>query len=402
MELIEKGTSYVLNTYNRFKLILDSGEGSYLYDQNGNKYLDFVAGIAVNNIGYHNAKYLRDVELQLKKLIHCSNLYWNEPMIELAEKLVLDSGLDKVFFCNSGAEANESALKLARRHGMQAKGIEAFEVISMKQSFHGRTTGALSLTGQEKYQTGFNPLLPGIQFAELNNFNSVLSMVNQKTCAIIIEPIQGEGGIIPCEREFLSEIRAICNEKEILLIFDEIQCGIGRTGKFFAYQNYDIIPDIVTLAKGVAGGIPMGAMLVSKKFAGVFTPGTHASTFGGNPLACAAALSIYSIVANPEFLEEVKHKGNYLKQQLQALKMQFPIIVEVRGMGLMMGLEFSIQVGQIVSSSMECGLLLIGAGEKVIRFVPALTISTEEIDDGIRILAKVLEMIVEPPASINN
>lgn len=398
MELIEKGSSYVLNTYNRFKLVLDSGEGSYLYDQQGKKYLDFVAGIAVNNIGYHNTKYLSDVEFQLKKLIHCSNLYWNEPMIELAEKLVLDSGLDKVFFCNSGAEANEAALKLARKYGMQTKGAEAYEVVSMKQSFHGRTTGALSLTGQEKYQSGFNPLLQGIQFAELNNFDSVVSMVNQKTCAIIIEPIQGEGGIIPCEKEFLSKIRALCNEKDILLIFDEIQCGIGRTGKFFAYQNYEIMPDIVTLAKGVAGGIPMGGMLVSEKYAGVFTPGTHASTFGGNPLACAAGLSIYSIVANSEFLEAVMEKGIYMRQQLETLKRQFSTIFEVRGLGLMLGIEFSIPVGPIVASSMESGLLLIGAGEKVIRLVPALTISTDEIDEGIRILVQVLETIAEPAA----
>lgn len=386
MDTFKKGNEFIMNTYNRFPITLEKGEGMYVYDENGKKYLDFVAGIAVNSLGHNNEKLVKAIEEQAKKMLHCSNLYWNKPQVSLAQKLVENSDLDKVFFCNSGAEAIEGALKLSRKFGNKTG---RSEIITMLHSFHGRTFGAITATGQPHYQEGLGELLPNIKYAEFNNFDSIIKTVTEKTCAIFIEPIQGEGGIIPADKKFLQDVRKLCDEKDILLVFDEIQCGVGRMGNLFAYQYYNVIPDIVCIAKGIAGGVPMGAMIAKERAAECFSPGDHASTFGGNPLASVCGNVVIDELLNG-LLENVNKQGTYLNEKLNELKEKFSIIKDIRGMGLIQGIELNIPVAPIINETIQNGLLLVNAGKFVIRFVPSLIVKEAEIDKAIEILSSVL------------
>lgn len=383
----------LMNTYSRFDVVFDHGENCHLYDTSNKKYIDFVGGIAVNALGYSSDKLKKAIANQADKMLHCSNLYYNEPQIELAQKLCDNSCFDKAFFCNSGAEANEAALKLAKIYAKKNKSKDCFEIIAFKNSFHGRTTGALSLTGQDKYQKNFTPLMDGVKFATYNDIDSLKNLVSKNTCAIVLEPIQGEGGIIPADIEFLKEVRNICDKNDIALIFDEVQCGIGRCGKLFAHQVYGINPDIIVLAKALAGGVPIGAMLAVEKFALAFEPGDHASTFGGNPLACAAANVVIDEILNSDILDNVKNMSAYFVEKMNALKDKYNFIKDVRGLGLMLGMEVGILPKDIVSLAYKEGLLLLSAGANVVRFVPPLVIDKVTADEGFKILDKVLENI---------
>ncbi len=386
MNTFEQGAKTVMNTYNRFPIVLEKGDGMYVYDENGKKYLDFVAGIAVNSLGHNHKKLTEAITNQAKTLIHCSNLYYTKPQISLASKLVENSDFDKVFFCNSGAEAIEAALKVSRKYGSKTN---RYEIITMKNSFHGRTFGAVTATGQPHYQEGLGELLPGIKYAEFNNFESLTKVLTDKTCAILLEPLQGEGGIHPAEKEYLEKIRKLCNEKDIMLIFDEVQCGVGRLGTLFAYQTFKVVPDAVCTAKGIAGGVPMGLMAATDKLAESFKPGDHASTFGGNPLAAAAGNVVVDELLGG-LLENVRKNSSYLTEKLNFLKSKYPIITDVRGIGYMQGIELSITVSDIIKRTIENGLLLVNAGKNVIRFVPSLIAEKEHIDEGINILDSVL------------
>lgn len=379
LNLSELGKKYVFNTYNRFPISLKYGNGNYLFDANDKKYLDFVSGIAVNCLGYNNTKINEAITQQSVQLMHCSNLYWNEPMINLAKSLVELSGLGKAFFCNSGAEAIEAALKLARIKGTTTKGQDCYEIVAMKQSFHGRTFGAISATGQPKYHEGFYPLLPGIKHVDFNDIEALSNAISDKTCAILLEPIQGEGGIIEVNPEYLSQVKMLCDKHNITLIFDEIQCGVGRTGKFFAFQNFDVKPDIVVLAKGLAGGFPIGAMLGSDEVASYFTPGKHASTFGGNPLACHVASIVVGEVL--QLLNHVNEVGNYLKNELLSLSQIYKDeILDVRGIGLMQGIEFNFPVNNLIAFLMDKNILTLSAGERVLRIVPPLICTVVDVE----------------------
>ena len=385
-ELIDKGVNSVMNTYSRFPLVLEKGEGCYVFDKDGNKYLDFVAGIAVNSLGHGNEKLVSAITRQAENLIHVSNLYWSQPQILLAEKLTNHSVFDKAFFCNSGAEAVEGSLKLARKYASKYH-PERFEIISMKDSFHGRTFGAITATGQIKYQKGLAPLLPGITHVAYNDIESLKTAVNKKTCAVILEPVQGEGGIHPADEEYLSQVRELCDSNDIVLIFDEIQCGAGRTGTFFAFDQYGAAPDIVTLAKGIAGGVPMGVILAKDKYAAAFPPGDHASAFGGNPLAAAAANVVVDELLYNGLLDHVKSAGEYLTAKLEALRAEMPEkILDVRGFGLMQGIELAGSAAPVINKCIENNLLLVNAGSNVIRFVPPLIVSEAEIDQMAYIL----------------
>lgn len=386
-ELIEKGKNYFTNNYKQHPIVIDKGEGSYVFDKNGKKYLDFVSGIAVNSLGY-NHKLLNDaLNEQIKSFLHCSNLYYNKPSIEAAEKLIKASGLSKVFFCNSGAEANEAAIKLCRKYANKTFDSQKYEIITMKNSFHGRTIATITATGQLKYQEGFGPLLPGIKYSSFNDIEDLKKNINNKTCGILLEVIQGEGGINTIEYEFLKTVREICDENNIALVFDEVQTGIGRTGKIFAYEHFGIKPDIISLAKGLGSGLPIGGIIANEKYAKGFEPGDHASTFGGNPLACTAANVVLNELLNNNLLENVIKQGEYLKHKLLALKDKNNKIVEIKGMGLMQGISLKdANITELVQRCMDKGLLLVGAGSNVIRFVPPLTINEKEIDEGIEIL----------------
>lgn len=386
MNTFEQGAKVVMNTYNRFPIALEKGEGMYVYDENGKKYLDFVAGIAVNSLGHNHKKLTEAISNQAHTLIHCSNLYWTKPQVSLATKLVENSDFDKIFFCNSGAEAIESGLKISRKYGSKTG---RYEIITMKNSFHGRTFGAVTATGQPHYQEGLGDLLPGIKYAEYNNFDSLLETVTDKTCAILLEPLQGEGGIHPADVEYLKKIRKLCDEKDIVLIFDEVQCGVGRLGTLFAYQTFGVVPDAVCTAKGIAGGVPMGLMAATEKLAESFKPGDHASTFGGNPLATAAGNVVIDELLGG-LLENVKKNGVYLTEKLNELKEKYSVIKDVRGIGFMQGIELSVPVADIVKETIENGLLLVNAGKNVIRFVPSLIAEKEHIDEAMEIIAKVL------------
>lgn len=390
-EWIERGNKVIMNTYNQFPIVLEKGNGVYLWDSEGKVYLDFVAGIAVNALGYNNSDYVREISAQLTKLQHCSNLYWMIPSIELSELLVQNSCFDRVFYCNSGAEAVEAAIKLSRKYGKKFHGENCYDIITMKKSFHGRTMATVTATGQTKYQKGFNPLVPGFSYVEFNNFNELERAVSENICAIIIEPIQGEGGIHPAEKSYLQKVRSLCDRNDIVLVFDEVQCGIGRTGELFAYQLFDVKPDVVSLAKGLGGGFPIGAMLAIQSKADAFQPGDHASTFGGNHLACTAGKVVLKKLLYEGVLENVQKQGKYLKEKLIELQEKYEMIKDVRGYGLIRGIELNCVVKDIVKECMEKGLLLLGAGENVIRFVPPLIISKKEIDEGITILNDVLQ-----------
>lgn len=384
---------FIMKTYSRFDVTFDHGKGCYLYDTNGKKYIDFAAGIAVNSLGYANEKLENAILSQSKKLLHCSNLYWSQPQINLAKKLCQNSSFDKVFFCNSGAEANEAALKLAKIYAKKNKNENCTKFIAFRNSFHGRTTGSLSLTGQDKYQKNFTPLMPDVKFALFNDIESVKKLLGADICAIFLEPIQGEGGIVPAKQEFLTEIREICTKNDIVLVFDEVQCGIGRCGKLFAHQVYGINPDIVTLAKAIAGGLPMGAMLATDKIASSFSVGDHASTFGGNLLACACANAVIEEIANDSFLENVSQMSSYFISKLNTFKEKYSFIKDVRGIGLMLGIELDIPPKDVVNAAFKEGLLILSAGANVIRFVPPLIIDKKVADEGFIILNKVFESI---------
>lgn len=391
-EYIEQAEAALLHTYNRYQIVLDRGEGVYLYDMNGKKYLDFVAGIAVFALGYHYPGYDEALKGQIDKLIHTSNYYYNSPAIEAAKKVKKISGMDRVFFTNSGAEAVEGAIKAARKYAWLKDGGHDHEMIAMNHSFHGRTMGALAVTGNPKYREPFEPLIGSVKYAELNDFDSVLHCVTDKTCAVILEPVQGEGGLRPAGQEFLQKLRALCDERDILLIFDEIQCGMGRTGHMFAWQRYGIKPDIMTCAKALGCGVPVGAFMMTERMAqNSLTSGDHGTTYGGNPLAAAAVDKVLEIYEKDHIVDHVCQVAPYLEKRLQELADKYDCITERRGVGLMQGLVFDHPVGETIARALEKGLLLINAGSDIIRFVPSLIITEKHIDEMIAILDTCIE-----------
>ena len=386
-EYIEEAEKSLLHTYNRYQIVFDKGEGVYLYDLNGKKYLDFCAGIAVFALGYKNEAYNQALKDQIDKVIHTSNYYYNVPAIEAAKKLTKVSGMDRVFFTNSGAEAVEGAIKAARKYGFLKDGQTDHEIIAMEHSFHGRTMGALSITGNPKYREAFQPMIGNIRFAALNDFESVLSQVTDKTCAIIFETVQGEGGIHPATEEFMRQVKELCDEKDILLILDEIQCGMGRCGEFFAWQKYGIKPDIMTTAKALGCGVPVGAFLLTEKVAqNSLVPGDHGTTYGGNPLAAAAINKVLDLFEEKHIIENVNTVGEYLEKRLDELVEKYDFIETRRGMGLMQGLVFTCPVGPYIQKALDAGLVLINAGANIIRFIPPLIITKEHVDEMMAIL----------------
>ncbi len=392
-EIIEAGQIYLMNTYGRLPLALVKGEGAYVWDADGNQYLDFVAGLAVNSLGHCHPQVVEAVREQAGRLMHVSNLYWIEPQVKLARLLVENSALDKVFFCNSGAEAVEGAIKLARKYAKKHMGLDKYEIITMDKSFHGRTLAAITATAQPKYQKDLDPLPPGFKYVPFNDFAALAEAISPNTCAIMMEPVQGEGGVNVADYDYMQKVKQLCTEKHLLLIFDEVQCGLGRTGKLFAYEHYRVEPDIMTLAKAVAGGFPMGALLAKHKVAECFQPGDHASTFGGNPLASAAGLAAVSILADKSFLAEVAEKGNYFEGKLQQLKNKYPFITEVRGKGLILGLEITVEGKPIVDACQAKGLLINCVGSNILRFIPPLVITGEDIDNAVKVLDEVMSEI---------
>ena len=367
--------------------MLDKGDGVYLYDYNGKKYLDFVSGIAVFALGYHNESYNNALKEQIDKLIHTSNYYYNVPAIEAAKKLKAVSGMDRVFFTNSGAEAIEGAIKAARKYAYLKDGTTDHEIIAMEHSFHGRTMGALSVTGNPHYREAFEPGIGNICFATMNDIDSVKALINEKTCAIIMETVQGEGGIHPADEAFLRELRKICDEKDILLILDEIQCGMGRTGYMFAWQKYGVKPDIMTTAKALGCGVPVGAFLLNEKVgAHSLAAGDHGTTYGGNPLVCAAVNKVLDLFETNHIIENVREVAPYLEKRLDELKEKYDFIIDRRGAGLMQGLEFDRPVAPYINSALDKGLMLINAGQSIIRLVPPLIITKQNVDDMIAVL----------------
>ncbi len=393
-QYIDEAEKALLHTYNRYQIVLDRGDGVYLYDLDGKKYLDFVSGIAVFALGYNNKEYNDALKGQIDKLLHTSNYYYNVPAVEAAKKIKEVSGMDRVFFTNSGAEAVEGALKAARKYAYLKDGRTDHEIIAMNHSFHGRTFGALSVTGNPHYREAFEPMIGNIKFADLNDFDSVLKCVNDRTCAIIMETVQGEGGIFPATEEFLTSVRKLCDEKDILLILDEIQCGMGRTGYMFAWQKYGIKPDIMTTAKALGCGVPVGAFLLTEKVgAHSLVAGDHGTTYGGNPFACAAINKVLDLFKQDNIIENVNEVAPYLEQRLDELKDKYDFIIARRGAGLMQGLVFDRPVGDIINKALEKGLILINAGAEIIRFVPPLVITKKDVDDMIEILGSCLETI---------
>lgn len=390
---MEEAEVNILHTYNRFPVVFERGEGCYLYDTEGKKYLDFAAGIAVNALGYHYPGYDEALQEQIGKLMHISNLCYNQPVIEAGAKLVLASRMDKVFFTNSGTEAIEGALKAAKKYAYARDGHAGHEIIAMNHSFHGRSIGALSVTGNAHYREAFEPLMGGVKFADFNDLESVKAQITDKTCAILTETVQGEGGIYPAEKEFLEGLRKICDEKDILLIFDEIQCGMGRTGYYFAWQAYGVQPDIMTCAKALGSGVPVGAFVLNKKAASAsLEPGDHGTTYGGNPFVCAAVSKVFSIFEKDMILAHVQELTPYLEQRLDELAEEFDCVSGRRGMGFMQGLVIAGRpVGDVVKKALEAGLIVISAGSDVLRLVPPLVITRGHVDEMIEILKKCLE-----------
>lgn len=389
---MDQSEAYVLHTYNRFPIVLEKGKGVYLYDTDGKEYLDFAAGIAVFALGYGNEVYNQALKDQIDQLIHTSNLYYNVPMGEAAEKLVKASGMNKVFFTNSGTEAIEGAIKVARKYAYLKDGGTDHEIIAMRHSFHGRSLGALSVTGNTHYQEPFKPLIGGIKFAEFNNLDSVKSEITDKTCAIIMETVQGEGGIYPAEKEFLEGVRSLCDEHDILLILDEIQCGMGRTGSMFAWQAYGVQPDVMTCAKALGCGLPVGAFVLNQKTAEhSLVPGDHGTTYGGNPLACRGVSTVLDLFESEHIVEHVQKTSAYLEQKLDEIVEEFDCVEGRRGKGFMQGLIIKGKpVGEVVNQAMSNGLLVISAGSDVLRFVPPLVITEDDIDVMIQKLKKSL------------
>lgn len=391
-EYIDNAEATLLHTYNRYQIILDHGKGVNLYDYNGKEYLDFCAGIAVFALGYGNVAYNDALKNQIDKLLHTSNYYYNVPAIEAAKKLKEISGMDRVFFTNSGAEAIEGAIKAARKYAYLLDGQTDHEIIAMEHSFHGRTMGALSVTGNPHYREAFEPMIGNIKFATLNDIESVKAQITDKTCAILFETVQGEGGIYPASEEFLKEIRKICDEKNILLILDEIQCGMGRTGYMFAWQKYGVKPDIMTTAKALGCGVPVGAFMMTEKVGqNSLVAGDHGTTYGGNPFAAAAICKVIELFEQEKVLDNVKEVGAYLEEKLEELTNSYDIFECHRGVGLMQGLVCKEPVGPIIQKALEEGLILINAGTNIIRFVPPLVITKSDVDKMIGILKKCLE-----------
>ena len=391
-QYIEDAEAALLHTYNRFQVVLDKGEGVYLYDMEGKKYLDFCAGIAVFALGYGNKFYNDALKEQIDKVIHTSNYYYNVPAIEAAKKLKKISGMDRVFFTNSGAESIEGAIKAARKYAYLKDGRTDHEIIAMEHSFHGRTMGALSVTGNKKYREAFEPMIGNIRFATLNDFQSVLDQVTDKTCAILFETVQGEGGIYPATEEFMKQVKELCEERDILMILDEIQCGMGRCGEYYAWQRYGIKPDIMTSAKALGCGVPVGAFMMTEKVAAhSLTSGDHGTTYGGNPLAGAAINAVLDLFEENHIIEHVNQIGDYLAKRLDELVDKYDFITERRGVKLMQGLVFDRPVGDIIGKALEKGLILINAGPNIIRFVPPLVIEEEHVDKMIEILTSCLQ-----------
>ncbi len=386
-QYINKAEKELLHTYNRFPIVIDKGEGVYLYDLNGKKYLDFVSGIGVFALGYNNKEYNDALKQQIDKIIHTSNYYYNVPTVDAAEKLLKFSKMDRVFFTNSGAEAIEGAIKTARKYAYLKDGKTDHEIIAMEHSFHGRTYGALSVTGKKAYREAFEPMIGNVKFAKLNDIESVTSQITEKTCAIIFETLQGEGGIYPATKEFVEGIYKICKEKDILLILDEIQCGMGRCGVPFAWQRFDVKPDIMTTAKAVGGGLPVGAFLMTEHVAkNSLSAGDHGSTYGGNPLVCAAVNKTLDLFEENHIIENVTSVGKYLEDKLNHLVEKYDCIMTRRGTFLMQGLVFDKPVSGIINKALEKGLILINAGSDVIRFLPPLIITNQDVDDMVSIL----------------
>lgn len=379
MNLIELEKKYILQTYKRFPVIFTKGKGQYLWDDRGRKYLDFFSGLGVCNLGHSNKKILKAIKSQIEKFIHTSNLYYIQPQIKLAKILVEKTFKNgKVFFSNSGAEANECAIKLLRKFKKNGK------IITFKNSFHGRTIATLTATGQEKFHEGFEPLLEGFEYAVFNDIDSVKKLIDDKVAGIFLEPIQGEGGVFPAKKEFIKEIKKICEVNNILLVFDEIQCGLGRTAHLFAYQYYNVEPDIITIAKGIANGLPLGVTIVKEKYANLFTPSSHGSTFGGNPVSCSSAIEVLNLL-DKKLLSHIREISKYLFSALQVLKKKYSFIKEIRGVGLMVGIEFEISVEKIVKKCLEKGLIINSPKENVIRLLPPFIITKKDVDRAIKI-----------------
>ena len=395
-EYIKREEGAMLHTYNRFPVVLEKGEGVYLYDTDGKKYLDFAAGIAVEALGYGNRKYNDALKDQIDKLMHTSNLYYNLPIMEAAEKILKVSKMDRVFFTNSGTEAIEGAIKAAKKYAYTRDGHTDHEIIAMNHSFHGRSLGALSVTGNKHYQEPFEPLLGGIRFADFNDLESVKAQLTDKTCAILFETVQGEGGIYPATQEFMDGIEKICKERDILLILDEIQCGMGRTGEMFAWQGYGVKPDIMTSAKALGCGVPVGAFLMTERIAEKsLKPGDHGTTYGGNPFVGAAVSTVLDIFEELNLPAHVKEISAYLEEKLDALVDKYDCLTQRRGVGLIQGVVTTKPVGEITSKALEEGLLIISAGSDVLRFVPPLVIETEHVDEMIEKLDHTLAALSE-------
>jgi acetylornithine aminotransferase len=389
-ELRQDAEQFLMNTYARLPISIARGRGSRVYDLEGREYLDFVAGIAVNVLGHGHPDLVLAIQKQVQQLVHTSNLYYTEPQVRLAKALVEHSFAQKVFFCNSGAEANEAAIKLARKYAHDKYGAGRHEILTMRNSFHGRTLATLTATGQEKVQKGFEPLMPGFSYVTFNDLSEVERSISEKTAAVMLEPIQAEGGVHVAERAYMQGLREICRERDVLLILDEVQTGIGRTGTLFCYEQFGIQPDIMTLAKGLGGGVPIGACLATDPVAKAFTPGSHASTFGGNPLACAAALAVLRVLLEGKVLEHARRMGDYLAKGLAACKERIRVVKEVRGLGLLQGLELDTDGKAVVTDCLARGLLINCVGDRVLRFVPPLIITQGEIDRLLHVLPPIL------------
>nr|WP_242874374.1 aspartate aminotransferase family protein [Marvinbryantia formatexigens] len=393
---MERTENYVLHTYNRAPVVFESGEGVYLKDTDGKKYLDFAAGIAVMGLGYHYPGFDEALKAQIDKVIHTSNLFYNVPLADAAERLVEASGMSKVFFTNSGTEAIEGAIKAARKYAFLKGPKPGYEIIAMNHSFHGRSVGALSVTGNPHYQEAFKPLMDGVRFADFNDLESVKAQINEKTCAILLETVQGEGGIYPADKEFLEGIRALCDEHDLLMILDEIQCGMGRCGEMFAWQTYGVQPDIMTCAKALGCGVPVGAFVLNEKTASAsLVPGDHGTTYGGNPFACAAAAKVLEIFKEKDITGHVRQVAPYLEQKLDELTEKYDCLTGRRGMGLMQGVVVGNgkTVGEVINAARECGLIVISAGSDVLRLVPPLIIEKEHIDEMVQKLSAALDSL---------
>jgi acetylornithine/N-succinyldiaminopimelate aminotransferase len=390
---MQRADKVIMNTYGRQPLVLVRGQGCRVWDDAGKEYLDFVSGLAVVNLGHAHPEVAQAAAAQLTRLVHVSNIYYTTPMVELAEELVRLSFADRVFFANSGAEVNEGAIKLVRRYSRERYGEGRHRIICTENSFHGRTFGALSATGQSKFWQGFDPLLPGFIFVPFNDLSAVAQAVDDTVCAVMLEPIQGEGGVCLPSADYLRDLRQLCHEKNLLLILDEIQTGLGRTGKLFAHEHFGITPDVMTLAKGLANGLPMGALLATDEVASAFIPGTHASTFGAGPVVAAAAQAALSHLSRPEFLAAVRTRGEYVHKGLVELQNSFPVIKEVRGLGLMWGLELAQEGADVVTACRERGLLVNCTQGNVLRLLPPLVVLPHDIDQGLEILKEALQAV---------